>query len=171
MILRFIEWLSQYGETSYDFQSYYASDLARSAKALYYKNPLLGIVAVSPMVFSEAFVPSAKSLFWKRQRFPIADAHYAMGFALLSKLLRKDDYYTRAVHFLEVLKEYRAMKAAQASLGEKKAPAPAPRMARPGQGTTPSTSASAQVKALKARFNASHKESDGIALMNAILGD
>src|SRR5215469_10843931 len=72
VILRFIEWLSQYGETSYDFQSYYASDLARSAKALYYKSPLLGIVAVSPMVFSEAFVPSAKSLFWKRQRFPIA---------------------------------------------------------------------------------------------------
>jgi hypothetical protein len=107
VILRFIEWLSQYGETSYDFQSYYASDLARSAKALYYRRPLLGIVAVSPMVFSEAFMPSAKSLFWKRQRFPIADAHYAMGFALLSKLLRKDDYYARAVHFLEVLKEAR----------------------------------------------------------------
>src|SRR6516225_6797523 len=106
-VLHFVEWLSQYGETSYDFQSYYASDLARSAKALYYRKPLLGILAVSPMVFSEAFLPSARSLFWKRQRFPIADAHYAMGFALLSKLLRKDDYYARAVHFLEVLKEAR----------------------------------------------------------------
>lgn len=106
-VLRFSEWLAQCGETSYDFQSYYASDLARKAKALYYKKPLLGIVAVSPMVFSEAFVPSAKSIFWKRQRFPIADAHYAMGFALLSNLLNEKSYYTRATHFLKVLKETR----------------------------------------------------------------
>jgi len=107
VILRFIEWLSEYGETSHDFQSYYASDLARSAKALYYRRPLLGIVAVSPMVFSEAFLPSARSIFWKRQRFPIADAHYAMGFALLSKALKQDAYHTRAIHFLEVLKQTR----------------------------------------------------------------
>jgi hypothetical protein len=107
VVLRFVEWLSQYGETSYDFQSYYASDSARKAKALYYRKPVLGILAVSPMVFSEAFVPSARSIFWNRQRFPIADAHYAMGFALLSKLLKQESHYARAVHFLEVLKETR----------------------------------------------------------------
>jgi hypothetical protein len=106
-VLRFIEWLSQYGETSHDFQSFYASDLGRAAKALYYRKPWLGILAVSPMVFSEAFVPSARSIFWKRQRFPIADAHYAMGFAFLSKLQNQERYHARAVHFLEVLKETR----------------------------------------------------------------
>ncbi len=106
-VLHFTEWLSRYGETSYDFQSFYASDLARNAKALYYRKPLLGVLAVSPMVFSEAFVPSARSIFWKRQRFPIADAHYAMGFALLSNFLKQESYYARAVHFLEVLKETR----------------------------------------------------------------
>src|SRR6202035_1655907 len=105
--LRFIEWLSRYGETSYDFQSFYASDLARKAKALYYRKPLLGVLAVAPMVFSEAFVPSARGIFWKHQRFPIADAHYAMGFAFLSKLLKQERYYASAVHFLEVLKETR----------------------------------------------------------------
>ena len=36
------------------------------------------------MVFCEAFVPWARRFFWKPQRFPIADAHYAMGFALLA---------------------------------------------------------------------------------------
>ena len=84
-ILRFVDWLDRYGETSYDHQSYFASDLARGAKALYYTKPMFGTMAVAPMIFSEAFVPSARRLFWKRQRFPIADAHYAMGFALLSK--------------------------------------------------------------------------------------
>ena len=45
VLLPFTEWLSRYGETSYDFQSFYASDLARSAKALYYRKPQLGAVS------------------------------------------------------------------------------------------------------------------------------
>lgn len=106
-ILRFVQWLEKYGETSYDFQSFYASGLGQWAKATYYKRPKLGILVVAPMVFSEAFVPSARSIFWKRQRFPIADAHYAMGFAFLAKLTKKECYYVKALHFLEVLKNTR----------------------------------------------------------------
>jgi hypothetical protein len=102
-ISRFIEWLDRYGETSFDYQSFFASALGRGAKALYYRKPLLGMMAVSPMIFCEAFVPSARRLFWKPQRFPIADAHYAMGFAFLSQALGEKKYYERAVHFLEVL--------------------------------------------------------------------
>ena len=105
---RFTKWLDRYGETSYDHQSFFASDLARAAKSLYYKKPLLGTLAVSPMIFCEAFLPSARRLFWKPQRFPIADAHYAMGFAFLSGALEERRYYERAVHFLEVLKETRS---------------------------------------------------------------
>jgi hypothetical protein len=104
---RFCGWLDQYGETSYDHQSFFASKLGRSAKALYYKSPVLGKLAVSPMVFCEAFVPSARRFFWIRQRFPIADAHYAMGFAYLAGIYRAEKYYERAVHFLEVLQETR----------------------------------------------------------------
>lgn len=104
---RFCGWLDHYGETSYDHQSLFAGDLGRSAKALYYRTPLLGTVAVAPMVFCEAFVPSARRLFWKPQRFPIADAHYAMGFALLVGTYGADKYYQRAVHFLEVLQQTR----------------------------------------------------------------
>lgn len=104
---QFCVWLHSYGEISYDHQSFYASDLGRSAKALYYRKPLLGTLAVAPMVFAEAFVPSARTLFWKAQRFPIADAHYAMGFALLARIFGRDEYYKRAVHFLEILQETR----------------------------------------------------------------
>jgi hypothetical protein len=103
----FVSWLDAYGETSYDHQSFYASKLGRKAKALYYRQPLLGTLAVAPMVFSEALLPSARRLFWRPQRFPIADAHYAMGFAFLAEIHGKDEYYQRAVHFLEVLKETR----------------------------------------------------------------
>lgn len=106
-VLRFADWLDRYGETSYDFQSFYASDLTRKAKALYYSHPLLGTMAVAPIVFSEAFFPGARRWFWKRQRFPIADAHYAMGFAFLSEAFDQEEHYRRAVHFLEVLKKTR----------------------------------------------------------------
>jgi len=106
-VRRFTNWLDGYGETSYDFQSVYASRLGQSAKALYYRQPLLGTLAVAPMVLCEAFVPSARRLFWRPQRFPIADAHYAMGFAFLAQMREVDENHKRAVHFLEVLEETR----------------------------------------------------------------
>lgn len=106
-VARFTHWLDRYGETSWDHQSFYASRLGRAAKALYYRKPLLGTLAVAPMVFSEAFLPSARRLFWKRQRLPIADAHYAMGYAFLAQMHCGRGYHERAVHFLEVLKETR----------------------------------------------------------------
>ena len=106
-VARFTNWLDRYGETSWDHQSFYASKLGRAAKALYYRKPLLGTLAVAPMVFSEAFLPSARRLFWKRQRLPIADAHYAMGFAFLAQMHGGHEYHQRAVHFLEALKETR----------------------------------------------------------------
>jgi hypothetical protein len=104
---RFVEWLGRYGETSYDKESFFAGPVGRRAKALYYRKPLLGTVAVAPMVFSEALAPAARRLFWKRQRFPIADAHYAMGFAFLFQTFGEQIHYRRAVHFLEVLEATR----------------------------------------------------------------
>lgn len=106
-VRRFTSWLDRYGETSYDFQTFYASNLCRNIKQLYYRQPLLGTVAVAPIIFCEAFMPSARRLFWKRQRFPISDAHFAMGFAFLSQHSNDEGDYRRAVHFLQVLEETR----------------------------------------------------------------
>lgn len=104
---RFIAWLDGYGETSFDHQSFFAGPIGGRAKALYYRKPRLGTMAVAPMIFCEAFLPAARQLFWKKQRFPIADAHYAMGFALLAQRTGEDKYYDRAVHFLSVLEQTR----------------------------------------------------------------
>lgn len=100
---RFLRWLASYGETSFDHQTFYASPVGRKAKSLYYRYPSLGILAVAPLVFCEALFPSARKIFWKRQRLPIADAHYAMGFANLARHTGVKEYFNRAVHFLEVL--------------------------------------------------------------------
>src|SRR3990172_10037606 len=102
-----VSWLENYGEKSYDHQSYFAGPLGGRAKELYYKKPLLGTLAVAPMIFSEAFVPSARRLFWHKQRLPIADAHYAMGFAFLHQISGEYKHYEKAVHFLNVLEKTR----------------------------------------------------------------
>jgi hypothetical protein len=107
-LLRFVVWLDRFGELSYDHQSFFASDRTRKIKNFYYKKPLLGTALVAPIIFCEAFAPWMRTRFWKPQRFPIADAHYAMGFAYLSRALDRDDYYSRAVHFLDVLQATRS---------------------------------------------------------------
>ena len=98
----FVAWLDQYGERSLDHQSFYAGGIGGGAKRLYYKHRLVGTVAVAPMVFCESFMPSARRLFAGFTRFPIADAHYAMGFAYLSTVVG-DHHHRRAVSFLEAL--------------------------------------------------------------------
>jgi hypothetical protein len=107
LLNRFTNWLDGYGELSWDHQSYFGGPVGRRAKALYYRSRKLGTLAVAPMIFSEAFVPSARRLFSRPLRFPIADAHYAMGFAYLARAHNDEKMHARAVHFLEQLEKSR----------------------------------------------------------------
>jgi len=104
---QFTGWLQRYGETSFDHQTYFAGPIGRRAKALYYRNRTLGTLAVAPMIFSEALVPHARRLFAGPLRFPIADAHYAMGFAFLARAFGDQKGHAQAVHFLRELEKAR----------------------------------------------------------------
>jgi hypothetical protein len=103
----FTEWLRVFGETSWDHQSFFASPVGGRAKSLYYRNRVLGTAAVAPMIFFEAALPSARRLFHHPLRFPIADAHYAMGFAFLYEATGDFSQLENAVHFLTELKKSR----------------------------------------------------------------
>ena len=100
----FAGWLNRFGETSWDYQSFFAGPMGGRAKALYYRDRLIGTVAVAPMIFCEAFLPSARRLFHHPMRFPIADAHYAMGFAFLYEATANSSHLEKAVHFLSELR-------------------------------------------------------------------
>ena len=106
-IKNFTEWLQRYGETSWDHQSFFAGGVGHRAKSLYYRHELLGTLAVAPMVFFEAFIPSARRLFHHPVRLPIADAHYAMGFAFFYEATQERRYFERAIHFLKELERSR----------------------------------------------------------------
>jgi hypothetical protein len=103
----FTNWLEGYGEKSWDFQSFFAGPIGGRAKALYYRHRLIGTAAVAPMVFCEAFLPAARRLFHHPMRFPIADAHYAMGFAFLYQATGDLSQLENAVHFLTELERSR----------------------------------------------------------------
>jgi Prenyltransferase and squalene oxidase repeat len=59
------------------------------------------------MIFLEAFLPSARRFFHHPTRFPIADAHYAMGFAFLFQVTKDEAHLQKAIHFLEELQKSR----------------------------------------------------------------
>ena len=105
---RFIQWLEEYGETSYDYQTLYSGPIGGKAKSLYYRNPYLGTLFVSPIVFCEAVLPATRRIFGPKLRFPIADAHYAMGFTFLAENDDSNKYYAKAVNFLEALDKTRS---------------------------------------------------------------
>ncbi len=107
VLKRFTPWLERFGETSLDHQTFFAGPLGGFAKAYYYRHPRLGLAAVAPMIFFEAFVPSARALFFHRVRFPIADAHFAMGFAFLYEATNESAFLERATHFLKELQRTR----------------------------------------------------------------
>src|SRR2546428_5451395 len=103
----FTQWLDAFGEISLDHQTFFAGGVGSRAKSLYYRNRLLGTAAVAPMIVLEAFLPSARRLFHHPVRFPIADAHYAMGFTFLYEATADFAHLERAVHFLNELKKSR----------------------------------------------------------------
>jgi hypothetical protein len=105
----FSNWLGSFGEVSYDHQSFYAGSVGSRAKALYYRHKTVGKFAVAPMVVAEAFMPSARQLFHHPMRLPIADAHYAMGFACLYEASGDEFYLQKTGHFLDVLQKTRCV--------------------------------------------------------------
>src|SRR5947209_18066293 len=98
-LVNFTRWLDAYGETSWDHQSFFAGPVGGRAKSLYYRNRLVGTAAVAPMIFFEAFLPSARLLFHHRISFPIADAHSATGFVFLYEGTGQSCHLNSAVKF------------------------------------------------------------------------
>ena len=76
----------KFGEISWDPSSFSTqADLGEPPSPLYYRKPFLGTLAVAPAVFCEAFVPSARRIFWKPQRFPIAERITRWAWAFLAE--------------------------------------------------------------------------------------
>src|SRR5437763_14173474 len=84
----FTEWLGVFGETSWDYQSFFAGPIGGRAKAMDYRDRVWGTAAGARMIFFEAVLTAGRRLFHRPLRFPIADANYARRFAFLFEATR-----------------------------------------------------------------------------------
>jgi len=105
---RFIAWLDRFGETSYDPHDFWATPVGRRAKSLYYRAPAVGALATAPFIFLDTFIPSSRGLVRARARYPIADAHYALGFFAWADATGERASIQRGVHFLDELERTRS---------------------------------------------------------------
>jgi hypothetical protein len=103
----FIGWLDVFGERSYDPYDFWGSPLGRRAKRLFYRRRVLGSLAAMPFVAFDLLIPSSRRLISSPQRFPIADAHYAMGFFHWAEASGDDSAVGRGEHFLAELERSR----------------------------------------------------------------
>jgi hypothetical protein len=106
-VQRHAAWLDGFGMTSQDAYDFWASPLGGRAKAYYYAGRFAGRAAVAPFALLDAALPRSRALVWPRSRFPIADAHWVMGFAALAKVTGQGEWLERAADVLEDLRETR----------------------------------------------------------------
>jgi hypothetical protein len=100
-------WLERHGPRSWDPYDFWATRAGTAAKAFYYTHPRLGVPLVAPFVGLDTLVPATRALVTRPKRYPIADAHYAMGFYLLARGPGGAAWGPRALPFLEALVEER----------------------------------------------------------------
>jgi hypothetical protein len=107
LVQAFIEWLERFGESSYDPHDFWAWSVGRKAKRLYYSRPVVGALAVAPLVALDTWLPRSRRLVAPLRRSAIADAHYAAGFFNWAAVTGDAEAVSRGLHFLEELERSR----------------------------------------------------------------
>jgi len=115
--VRFAAWLGRHGETRRTTRISMRASSAAPRRTYYYKSKICGIAGCG----TDGFLRGVRfhgrgGSFFPRMRLPIADAHFAMGFAYLYRATGERRYLDRAVHFLNVLQAY-ALPGIQAGMG------------------------------------------------------
>lgn len=97
MVDSFLIWLNKIGYYSYDQYDFWSTGYGRFSKDVYYKNQIFGIPLVIPIFLLELFIPHSRVIFTHKKRFPIADAHFILGYINLFKIKKKDEFLNEAI--------------------------------------------------------------------------
>jgi hypothetical protein len=95
-IEKFVNWIKKNDYYSYDQYDFWSTGYGIKAKEVYYKNKIAGIPLVAPVFLSEIFFPSIRKTFVSKKRFPIADAHFILGFLNLYEITSDEKYLKEA---------------------------------------------------------------------------
>ena len=70
---RFLHWLQATGYASHDPYDIQGTRYSLWARRIYYRQPLLGLPLIAPLLLTEILAPSLRRLFAHRDRFATAD--------------------------------------------------------------------------------------------------
>ncbi len=104
-IIKFSNWLDNYGDLSYDLNDFNSSKAGNFVRKVYYKNKLIGAPLALAALLQDTFLPSLRKIYAKPHREAIGDAQYALGYLNLYKKTNDSKYLKRAEEFLQVLIE------------------------------------------------------------------
>lgn len=99
----FARWLRRAGYTSYDQYDFWATAYGVWSKGLYYRYGTLASPLVLPLLVADRLWPSSRRWFCSPSRFPIADAHYLMGFLALYRAGGEPTYLDAARSLADAL--------------------------------------------------------------------
>jgi hypothetical protein len=95
-IRKFDTWLEKHGYESFDPYDIWGTAYSLWARRLYYKNSLLGLPFVAPILLIDTFIPGLRPLMVKKERFATADAQLLLAFINLYQCLKKNEYLDKA---------------------------------------------------------------------------
>ena len=75
VVKNFLDYIENNGLSSYDPYDLWATKFGIFARKIYYRNKLLSIPLVSPILFSDTYFPQIRRVFIHKKRYSIADAH------------------------------------------------------------------------------------------------
>ena len=103
---RFLHWLQATGYASYDPYDIQGTRYSLWARRVYYRQPLLGLPLIAPLLLTEILAPSLRRLFAHRDRFATADAQLLLGFLNLYRVTREPEFLDKARGLGEDLLSY-----------------------------------------------------------------
>jgi len=105
-IERFMSWLEQNGQLSYDRMDFWGSQYGITAKKIFYKHKLLGAPLAAMGLLFENFFPGLQKVFSEPHREVIGDAHLVLSYLNLYEREQKPKYLRRAEDLMDTMLSY-----------------------------------------------------------------
>lgn len=96
-VTAFLQWHRTTGGKSYDPYDIWGTRYGLFSRRIYYRNSLLGLPLIAPILLLELFCPAARSFFAHQQRFATADGQIILGLLNLYRVSRQPEYLERAI--------------------------------------------------------------------------
>jgi len=95
-ISSFLRWLHHHGIASHDPYDLWSTTYGKFVRRLYYRNRILGVLLVVPILGIDLLFPRAARLFLKKKIYPIANAQLIIGYINLYETTANEEYLVLA---------------------------------------------------------------------------